>query len=273
MTFRALASWRRLSGLLGCAVLVLVLSALVDGMISGGLKDPFRLDLLPGQSVKLSERMPNGAERLKDLDLRPSDSRIAILPEETFSGFWLGGTLWRAEARLPKDLPLGVYTVSTFHQNGTIATPAQTFTLHVHPDRKAIQATSGSLVTRSLGLSPYLLAVCVLPLALLPMAASLLLSRRIARTLRALRMSEIYRSMASPPSPPGEAPGGQRIFFCPGQGHGLAPGGVVEVLDENGQALLGMADVTEIIREDVMAVLRDGTKVRPGALVRLPPAP
>ncbi|MBU1228993.1 MAG: hypothetical protein KKA55_08480 [Proteobacteria bacterium] len=273
MSFQSLAAWRRLSGLLGGCIFLLILAALVDGMISGGLKDPFQHDLLPGQSVKLSKPMPNGAERLEELVLRPSDAKISVRFEELFTGFWMGGTLWRAEATLARDIPVGQYTVTAFHQNGTAVSPPQAFTLRVHPSAQAILDASGSLTTRILGLQPYFLALCLLPLAPLPLAACFWLSRSIARTLRAQRMCEIYRSMTAPAGSPDGPPGGQRIFFCPGQGHGLAPGSVVEVLDEDGQAVLGIADVTETIHEDVTAVLREGLHVRPGALVRLPPAP
>ncbi len=268
MSFQSLAAWRRLSGLLGGCIFSLVLATLVDGMISGGLKDPFLHDLLPGQSVKLSKPMPYGAERLEDITLRSSDPKISVRFEEMFTGFWMGGTLWRAEARLAQDIPVGEYSVATFHQNGSAASPPQAFTLRVHPSAEAILAASGSLTTRFLGLTPYFLAICLLPLALLPMAASFLLSRKISQTLQAQRMSEIYRAMAAPK----DAPEGQRVFFCPGQGHGLTPGSLVEVLDERAKGLVGTAEVLEIIREDVQAVMHGGVKVRPGALARLPRA-
>lgn len=262
MSFRSLAAWRRLSGLLGGLIFFLVLASLVDGMISGGLKDPFLHELLPGQSVKLSKPMPNGAERLEDLILRASDPRISVRFEEMFTGFWMGGTLWRAEARLAPDLPVGEYSVAVFHQNGTAASPPQSFTLRVYPDPRAILTASSSMVTRLLGLQPYLLAVCLLPLTLLSMAASFLLSRRIARTLHAARMAEVFRAMGTPE--------GQRIYFSPGPGHGLAPGDRVEVLDERGQAVIASAEVTGLDKADVLALLPEGVKVRPGVLARWP---
>ena len=257
MSFRFLAAWRRLFGLLGGVIFFLVLTSLVDGMISGGLKDPFLHELLPGQSVKLSKPMPNGAERLEDF-------------EEMFTGFWMGGTLWRAEARLAQDIPNGEYTVTTFYQNGTAASPPQAFTLRVYPDAQAILAASGSFITRFLGLAPYLLAICLLPLVLVPMGVCFLLSRRISETLHAARMADVYRAMAAPKDAPEGTPAGQRIFFCPGQGHGLMPGDLVEVLDERGKDVVSTAEVFEIVRKDVQAIMHGGAKVRPGALVRLP---
>lgn len=276
MSFQSLAAWRRLAGLLGGGIFFLVLACLVDGMISGGLKDPFLFEVLPGQSVKLSKPMPNGAERLEDLQLRTSDPRISVRLEEIYSGFWMGGALWRAEARLDQGIPNGEYTVSTFYQNGTASSPPQAFTLRVYPSAQAILAASNSLTTRLLGLAPYFLAICLLPLALVPMAACFLLSRRITEALHAAHMADVYRAMAAPPGSPKDAPEGapvgQRIFFCPGEGHGLLPGALVEVLDERGKAVVGTAEVLEIIRKDVQASMHGDVKVRPGALVRLPQA-
>ncbi len=266
MSFASLAAQRRLAGLVGCGVMILIVAALVDGMIAGGLKDPFHLDLLPGQSVMLSERMPVGAERLEDISLRASAPGISLRLQETFSGFWLGGTLWRAEATLSASLPVGDYSVATFHHNGSAASPPQVFTLRVHKDVHAIQAASGSLSTRSLGLSPYQLALYLLGLALLPMAASFVLSRKISRALRQERMAEIFRARAAQP---GETEG-QRISFCPGPGHGLTPGSLVEVLDERAKGLLGMAEVIEVTGENIEASMHGGVQVRPGSLVRLP---
>jgi hypothetical protein len=262
MSFKSLAAWRRLAGLLGGCIFFLVLASLVDGMISGGLKDPYRHDLLPGQSVKLSRPLPYGAERLEDLRLRSSDPSISARFEELFSGFWMGGTLWRAEAQVAPDSPVGEYSVAVFHQNGTAAEPPQSFSLHVHPSAQAILDASGSLVTRYLGLAPYFLAICLLPLALLPMAASFLLTRRIAQTLTEAHMAEVYRSMNSPE--------GQRIYFCPAQGQMPAPGALVDVLNEGASKVLCTAEVIEIEDKNAIARMQSGVQVRPGALVRLP---
>lgn len=260
MNFRSLALWRRFSGLLGGAIFFLVLTSLVDGMVSGGLKDPFLHELLPGQSVKLSKPMPYGAERLADLELRASNPKISLRFEEIFTGFWMGGALWRAEAKLAQDIPLGEYTVATFHQNGTAANPPQAFTLRVYPDNQAILAASGSFITRYLGIAPYLLAICLLPLALAPMTACFLLTRKISRTLADEGMAEVFRAMASPE--------GQRIFFPLTPGPAPEENAVIQVLDERGQKQLGTALVFGMTRGDVEAIMQDGVKVRPGVLAR-----
>jgi hypothetical protein len=261
MSHRSLAAWRRLSGLCGTALILLVLALLADGMIAGGRSDPNEFRLIPGQSVMLTDLMPRGAERLEDLELRSSHPGLSVRMQEVFSGFWLGGTLWRAEATLAKDLPLGEHSLSMHYQhNGTETTPRQAFRIHAHKDAASIQAAALSFITRHLGLSPYLLAVCLLPLALLPMFASLLLSRRIARTLADQNMTEVYRAMASAD--------GQLIFFSLAQACGLKPGDAVDVLDDRAKKILGAALVTEIKGEDLTAVMQNGLKIRPGVLAR-----
>jgi len=262
MNFRGLAVRRRLCGLAGTALILLVLALVVDGMIAGGRSDPRRFQLLPGQSLTLSDPMPRGTQRLDDLRLSSPVPGIGVRLVETFSGFWLGGTLWRAEAALAPDLRPGEYDlVMRYAANGTAVVPEQSYRLSVYPDAKAIQAASLSLTTRALGLSPYLLAVCLLPLIILPMAASFALSRRIDRALAEANMAEVYRAMGG-----GET--GQMIFFSLGPEHGLAPGARLEVLDERGERIVGAALVTAVHGEDVQAAMQDGGQVHPGVLVR-----
>lgn len=261
MSHRSLAARRRLCGLLCTTIILVALALTADGMIAGGRADPKEFHLLQGQSIALSDTMPKGVEKLQDLELRASHPGVAVRLVETFSGFWLGGTLWRAEAALAPDLPLGEYVLSMHHQhNGTETTPRQAFRLRVHKDAASIQAASLSVITRATGLSPYLLAACLLPLAVAPMVASYILSRRIARELARQRMAEVYRAMA------GE--NGQLIFFSLPDGHGLTPDAPVQVLDERAEKPLGAAVVTEVRGEDIQARMLDGALVRPGVLAR-----
>jgi len=261
MDFNVLAARRRVAGFSGTAILCLVLALAVDGMIAGGRKDPKLLDMLPGQSLSLSDTMPRGAEKLGELALRASDPRIAPQFTEVYSGFWLGGTLWRADLTLPAEIPPGEYTVSTYYQNGTQSTPPQDIRIRVQPNAAAVQASALSLTTRTFGLSPYVLAAMLLPLALLPMFACYLLSRRIAQALAAGGMTEIYRAIASPE--------GQRIFFTLAANPRLKPETRIEVLDERGQATIGQALVFAVKGDDVEAIMQEGVRIRPGTLARV----
>jgi len=260
MDFPTLFARRRQAGFCGAVILCLVLALTIDGMIAGGRKDPNAFNLLPGQSLALSDVMPRGAEQLDTLSLRASNPGISLKLTETFSGFWLGGTLWRAQLALPADMPLGDYAVDMYYQNGTLATPRQKFDIHVLKDDKAVQAASLSATMRILGVSPYALAALLLPLAVLPMVASFLLSRKITLTLRKRGMSEIFRAMASPE--------GQRIFFTLADANALPADTEIQVLDERGQHPLGTARIFTVGKGDAEAVMQNGVQIRPGALAK-----
>ena len=261
MNFRTLLARRKVAGFCGTLIICLAIAFAVDGMIAGGRKDPRLYDLLPGQTLNLTDPLPRGAERIEDLALQPSSPHIGVRLMETFSGFWLGGMLWRAEANIPADAPPGDYSVTMHYaQNGTQTTPTQSYRLRVHPNAASVQASSLSLVQRTLGISPYLLAACMLPLALLPMLACLALSRNIAQALRAEGYSEIFRAMASPE--------GQRIYFSQTTETAPAQNAVVEVLDERAEAILGRALVFAVQNGNVEAIMQAGVKIRPGVLAK-----
>lgn len=261
MEFAALYLWRKAAGLVGAVILCLALAFAVDGMVAGGRANPNAFDLLPGQDMALSDTMPRGAATLSDLAPEVSDPRLRLSLTETFSGFWLGGTMWRGRLSLPQDMPQGDYAVTMRYQNGTESAPRQTFTIHVRKDEAAVRAASLSLTTRTFGLRPYAVAAGLVPLALLPMAACFVLTRRIGRALRLMGMAEVYRAMASE--------GGQRIFFSPPGAEELDEGAPVQVLDERGGRELGRALVVAVTGPDVEAVMQDGGHVRPGCLARV----
>lgn len=261
MNFSQLWATRKVAGVFGAALLFLVLGLLIDGMIAGGRKDPNLFDLTPGQTLNISDIMPRGTERLDELSLRSSSPDLAVRLTETFSGFWLGGTLWRAEATLPGHMPLGEHTVSMHYQNGTESNPREVFTFRVHKDPASVQAAALSLCTRMFGISPYFLAALFLPLVIIPMVASFHLSRKINQALCAEGMSEIFRSMASPE--------GQRIFFSVGAGRNVPENAPVQILDEKGQNILGAAVVFSVEKGEVEAIVQESLKVRPGTLAKI----
>ncbi|SNS01390.1 hypothetical protein SAMN04488503_2349 [Humidesulfovibrio mexicanus] len=262
MDFRTLINRRKSIGRLGALAICLALLLALDGMVAGGRKDPHLHDLLPGQSLNLTDPLPRGAERLEDLSLRASSPNISVRLVETFSGFWLGGVLWRAEAAVPTDAAPGRYTVAMYYaHNGTEAAPPQRYVLRVHPDARAMQGHALSLVQRTLGVSPYFLAVCLLPLALLSMLLSLVISRNITVALAQNGLSEIFRALASPE--------GQRISFARPSEAPLPEGARVEVLDERAERSLGWALVVANPRRDAEALMQDGATVRPGTLARI----
>lgn len=259
MTRHALAAWRNLAAWLGAACLFLVLACLVDGSQAGGRKDPGVNELLPGQSLIISGPMPADAEKLDQLLLRSDTGGLDLRLVETYSGFWMGGQLWRAEVSIPATLAPGDYFVALSARNETSPKLTQHFTLRVFPDQRALDRTSLSLVTRAMGASPFVLAAGLLPLGVAFGAASTLLSRQLAAALRAEGLGQVVRVQKTDK--------GLLASFTLGLRDGLAEGAAVDFLTPGGTALF-TSTVSAARADDADAPLPAGAKPPLTALVR-----
>lgn len=260
MTRQTLSAWRNLAAWLGTICLFLFLACLIDGSQAGGRKDPNVSELLPGQSLKISGPMPKDAEKLEHLRIASSQPELGLKLEETYSGFWLGGQLWRAEVSVPASLAPGDYPVSLSARNETSPKFTQNFTMRVFPDERAMDAVSLSLVKRNTGASPFVLASFLLPLGIAFGVVSTLLSRRLAELLRTLGLGQVFRVQKTEE--------GLRVFYPLGSRDGLAVGDTVEFLAPKGESVLYSAPVDVIRADDAESVLPLGTKPPLSALVR-----
>lgn len=260
MTRHALAAWRNLAAWLSTACLFLMLAGLIDGSQAGGRKDPNLSELLPGQSLNISGPMPKGAETLEQLRITSSQPELAVRLQETYSGFWLGGQLWRAEVTASPALAPGDHLVTLSSRTGTSPKHAQTFTLRAYPDRQAQDRASLSLLKRSTGASPFVLATLLLPLGIVFGVASTLLSRRLAALLRAEGLGQVVRVQKT-----GD---GLLASFTLGSHDGLAQGCCVEFLGPDAKTVLLTASVSAVRAGDTDVPLPAGTKPPLSALVR-----
>lgn len=262
MSTRQLAFARDILGWLSAFCFFLFLACFIDGVVAGGRKDLNLNEVLPGQSLKFSGSMPQDTEKLSDLYIRSNSPALTVKLEEIFSGFWMGGQLWRAEATFAADMAPGDYTVSLSARNETSPKQTQTFTMRVFASPEAVQAASLSFTTRSLKLNPFPLAAASLLAGLVLALVSIGVSRQLARSLRSQGMAYIYRIMRTPE--------GQRIFFSLGANDGLGPGDTVEILDPRGIARLGSATVDAVRANDADSLLAEGFTVSISSIVRRP---
>lgn len=260
MDRQTLTGWRNLAAWLGTVCLFLFLACLIDGSQAGGRKDPGVSELLPGQSLKISGPMPRDAEKLEHLRISSSQPELALRLEETYSGFWLGGQLWRAEVSAPRTLAPGDYHVALSARNETSPKFTQHFTVRVFPDEAAMDATSLSLVKRGTGASPFVLASLLLPLGVGFGALSTLLSRRLAELLRTLGLGQVFRVQKTEEA--------LRVFYPLGSRDGLAVGDTVEFLDRRGEGVLYTAAVSAIRADDAESLLPLSVRPPLSALVR-----
>lgn len=260
MDRHALAAWRNLVARLGAACLFLVLACLLDGTQAGGRKDPSISELLPGQSLKISGNMPRDTEKLEHLRITASKPELGLKLEETYSGFWLGGQLWRAEVSVPASLAPGDYSVALSARNETSPKLTQNFTLRVFPDQRALDQASLSLSTRTLGVSPFVLATGLLPLGVAFGVISTLLSRRLAAMLHAEGLGQVVRVQ--------KTDDGLLASFTLGSRDGLAQGDTVEFLAQDGRTVLLTTQVVGVRAGDADSPLPAGTRPPLTALVR-----
>jgi len=204
--------------------------------------------------------MPRDAETLDQLRMTSAEPALGLKLEETYSGFWLGGQLWRAEVSVPRDLAPGDYAISLSARNETSPKLTQQFTMRVFQDQKALDRASLSVITNRLGLSPFVLAALLLPAGIGFGVVSTLLSRRLARTLRSLGLGQLFRLQRTEE--------GLRVFYTLGAEDGLAVGDMMEILDPKGVDVLFTVPVATLRASDADSLLPEGSKAPISALVR-----
>lgn len=251
----------RLRGLIGWLTMALCLSAvlcLVDSFVDSFHTGPTTFSMLAGGQENLTGPMPKDAEKAEDLHFAVSrpDVRLTITTET--QGFWFGNRMWRCSVQAAPDAAPGSAIVTLRGPDDPADKPAQTFTLHIFSDQRALDAASFSRVRRLSGLSPMPLAgVCVL-LALAPGTWVFFLSRRI-ETLRAREgRAEIYKLTRTPD--------GLHVTFGLGSSHGLTVGELMTVRDKTGAAV-ARAKVVRCASAEADALLLDQGQAACGDII------
>ncbi|MGI6656177.1 MAG: hypothetical protein ACOX5Z_05020 [Desulfobulbus sp.] len=156
--------FRKASGTLAAALLIFAAIALVDSLIEGvqGWRRP--VDLTPGMRYKISGPMPPKTETLEGfvIDGQPEDGTLSIVPETVYTGYWLGGAMWRGAILVDPDVQPGNYTLSIRDRFGEKQNPALVFRIRVWPDKKSLDKNSPSFIKRITGIDHFIVAlVCV----------------------------------------------------------------------------------------------------------------
>lgn len=256
---------RRLAGWAASVLLFCSLAVLSDGLIAG-FKDGTRdFQAIPGDVLDVTAIMPPGAEELAELRVEGDIPGVRVVPEDKFSGFWMGGAMWRGKIHVESGATPGE---RVFMVEGPILAEKPKryvpipFRVVVHPDAASQRQASPSLVTRHTGLNPYSSSLALFLLAVPFGLAGYLLSRRMESLLLAQGKAVVYMVKS-------EAEG-LLIAFSLGTQRGLAPGSAVLLQDPAGREA-GMARVLSATDEDSTARVVSGL-CRPGYLAVLPDA-
>ena len=237
-------------GWLVAALLLVALACTVDGLTIGMKGNALTVEGIPGESHPLTGPMPGGAGTLQDVRVQGTDNDVQLVLEGLQTGYWLGGSMWRATVRIAPDAKPGER--SLLLEGPLLAAAQQTaVTLKIVIYRNALvrQQASNSFIMRHTGLDAFKIAALLFVVAL-PFAGGIfLVSRSMDTQLAQLGLATIYMHKRTKE--------GETISFSLGLRHGLAPGMLVTIVDTSGRTM-GQAEVLTCRPEDATARLKHG---------------
>lgn len=187
--------WQRIAGLAAMTLLVAALFALADALVGGLGGNKGLIELIPGERFAISGPMPPKTEEIGEfvIEGEPPDRSVRLLPQAIFSGFWLGGSMWRGVIEIDATAREGRHVVRVKDQFGEKQNPALVFTVQVWPDRAARNANSPSVLTRYTGRSPFVFVLLFAMCGLAAGGANFLFGHLWARQLAVHGCGEIFK--------------------------------------------------------------------------------
>lgn len=187
--------WQKRTGVLAMVLLVGALLALADALVGGLGGSQGLIELIPGSRYQISGPMPPRTEAIKDfvIDGLPGDGSIRLLPETVFSGYWLGGSMWRGVIDVADTARENTVVIAVKDPFGEKQNPALVFKVQIWPDEATRNAHAASFLTRKTGQSPYLFAVGMAISGLIAVAGNFLFGRLWARHLAKHHCGEIFK--------------------------------------------------------------------------------
>lgn len=240
-----------------CAVLIL--SAL-DGLVAQFREPPDEVRLIVGSSTRINGSAPETVKTTDDLETSSSSDRLQIAMEGIYSGFWLGGRMWRGQISASDMIEAGEYKVSVRVKKEPVGKVVGAYRVVIFPDLQSLKKNSLSFIERHLGVSSWL--VFVISLVMTPLALGLVYfaAQRREELLARLGRADIYHIAIHDY--------GYEVAFALGRKHGIQEGKVLELLDENG-IMIGTVTVKEVFEKDSKAVAPRECSVRVGYMVSL----
>lgn len=254
---------RRRLGILCAICCVVVFIALIDALLARFRQNPHEFHVLPESKIDVMGPLPQDIKDLSHLKVTISpDDGIGFSFMGTQSGYWLGGTFWRAAIEVPKKIPEGKYVVTVTGPPPYDKKPLARFTISVHGDPEGIRKASLSLFKRYLSINPWFVFSSSFVCALCLGAGLFLLSSRIEKLLRNEGIGEVYRILFD------QEKSQTYLLFGIGRNVGLTEKDLLEIIDLDGK-IIGTAEIKELYERDGVGLLLEcKIKPSPGLLVR-----
>ncbi|NMC49755.1 MAG: hypothetical protein GYA47_10085 [Desulfovibrio sp.] len=264
MSQKTTVSVRNAMGRTGALLMAMAVLCVIDGLTAQMRQEQNMFQMLAGGEMVVNGPMPPDTAELRDLVIEGATDVIRLAPEEIYKGFWMGGLMWKGEARAASDATPGAYTVSVRGEKEEKPHPALTFTFRIYPDGPSLRANAAEYVMRYIGFHPYAVAATLFPLAIACGLTVFILAKKMERDMAGQGKAEIYMLKRSPE--------GLQISFGLGTDQGLEPGVLVSVRNEAGLTV-GRATVTRCTETDAIAVLAGDGQAELGNLVSLERSP
>lgn len=189
------ALWQKRAGVLAMVLLVGALASLVDALIGGLGGTRGLIELIPDSRYAISGPMPARTEFIKDfiIEGEPVDGSVRLVPEKVFTGYWLGGSMWRGHIVVDPFAREGQHVITVKDRSGEKQNPTLVFTVKVWPDEASLNAHSPSFLTRKTGRNPYFFVIALVICGGLAAGANFILGRLWARHLAVHHCGEIFK--------------------------------------------------------------------------------
>lgn len=189
------ALWQKWSGRIAMVFLVAGLVALADALAGGWRGANAPIALIPGSRYAISGPLPPQTKSIEEfiIEGQPEDGVVRLLPENIFSGYLFGGSMWRGVIAVAPHAPQKSFVISIQSPQGYKQNPALVFSVRVWPDQSTLNANSPSLLTRWTGKNPFLLAAGLVLCGLLGGTFNYMFGRLWARHLQTHHCGEIYK--------------------------------------------------------------------------------
>ena len=234
------------------------LLGVVDGLVAS-LRTPTNLvETMPGQIVPVDGPLAQDVRSAQELTAIADSPLLKVTVDEVHRGYFLGGARWRGSLTVSPAAKPGKYAFTVEAKARGASHPELAFRVDLYPDAASIRQVSRSLITQTLGISPYLVAAVAAPWIFVSFGIVFWLSRRCESLLHQLGQAEIYQVRR------GE--GEYLVAFELGTKDGIRPGDRLQILDDEGQTI-GSVEITEATATDAKGSAQADRPLMPGYLV------
>jgi hypothetical protein len=257
MNLAEASRYRSLAGRAGFLVGILLVAAMLDVVIARHRTEFNVMHVLPGQVEPIDGPLAEKTT-VEELAYQSDTPDLKVSFDETHTGFWLGGQMWRGQLVVGSQIRPGKYTLSVMPKDPVSDRRPLVYRVTVYPDYAIWRQNSKSYLTRYCGVSPWWVIVGSFGSLALLGGIIFLMSGRVDALMAQSGRAEVYRVR--------RVPNGYELSFGLGTDHGVHPGSKLTLFNQNGQPL-GQIEVLEASARDAVAQGEFNQEIQDGFMV------